>query len=52
LTALIMGLGQERAIKERKAEGKITRDSAPTLAENTLPLTPSQAGQLGVSETA
>ena len=52
LTALTMGLGQERAIKERKAEGKITRDSAPTLAENTLPLTPSQAGQLGVSETA
>jgi regulator of protease activity HflC (stomatin/prohibitin superfamily) len=50
LTALTMGLGQERAIKEREAENKTTHDPEPTMEENALPLTPSQAGQLGVPD--
>jgi hypothetical protein len=50
LTALTMGLGQERAIKEREAENKTTHGPEPTLEENALPLTPSQARQLGVPD--
>jgi hypothetical protein len=43
LTALTMGLGEERAMKERAA-----RDPAVGgIEETSLPLTPSQAGALG-----
>jgi regulator of protease activity HflC (stomatin/prohibitin superfamily) len=48
LTALTMGLGQEKALKEREASYVMRRNSAPTIEENSLPLTPTQAEQMGV----
>jgi regulator of protease activity HflC (stomatin/prohibitin superfamily) len=44
LTALTMGLGEEKAMKERAARGA----AIGGLDEASLPLTPAQAGELGV----
>jgi len=44
LTALTMGLGEEKAMKERAARGA----AIGGLDEASLPLTPTQAGELGV----
>jgi regulator of protease activity HflC (stomatin/prohibitin superfamily) len=49
LTALTMGLGQERAMREREAA---TRPLLPAMEENSLPLTPAQAEQLVTPEAA
>jgi regulator of protease activity HflC (stomatin/prohibitin superfamily) len=48
LTALTMGLGQERAIKERGNGGQGDDAPAQVVAESLLPLTPAQSDQLGV----
>jgi hypothetical protein len=46
MTALTMGIGQERAIKEKAAQNKIVSDPEPALAETELPLAASQNGRL------
>jgi hypothetical protein len=46
MTALTMGIGQERAIKEKEAQNKITHDPAPAREETELPLVTSQNGRL------
>jgi hypothetical protein len=49
LTALTMGLGQEKALKEQQDANYImNRNSASTVEENSLPLSPTQAEQFGV----
>ena len=48
MTALTMGIGQERAIKEKEAQDKIANDPMPAREEATLPLTTSQIGRLEV----
>jgi regulator of protease activity HflC (stomatin/prohibitin superfamily) len=48
LTALTMGLGEERAMKERESAGKSA--SLPALEQSSLPLTPTQAEGLGVPD--
>jgi regulator of protease activity HflC (stomatin/prohibitin superfamily) len=50
LTALTMGLGQEKAMKEREG-AKITNRAADQQSqESSLPLTPTQAEQLGIPD--
>jgi len=50
LTALTMGLGQEKAMKEREG-AKITNRAADQQSqESSLPLTPTQADQLGIPD--
>jgi regulator of protease activity HflC (stomatin/prohibitin superfamily) len=49
LTALTMGLGQERAMIEREAA---TRPLLPAMEETSLPLSPAQVEQLVVPEAA
>ena len=46
MTALTMGIGQERAIKEKAAQNKIASDPEPALEETALPLPTSQNGRL------
>jgi regulator of protease activity HflC (stomatin/prohibitin superfamily) len=46
MTALTMGIGQERAIKEKAAQNKIASDPEPALEETALPLATSQNGRL------
>jgi len=46
MTALTMGIGQERAIKEKAAQNRIASDPEPALAETELPLATSQNGRL------
>ena len=41
-----MGIGQERAIKEKAAQNKIASDPEPALEETALPLPTSQNGRL------
>ena len=48
LTALTMGLGQERAIKEKQGPGR--SGTSPALEDSSLPLTPAQNEQLGVPD--
>lgn len=45
MTALTMGIGQERAIKEKELQGKISHDPAPAPEELALPLATSQNGR-------
>lgn len=45
MTALTMGIGQERANKEKEAESKISRDPAPASEELALPLATSPNGR-------
>jgi hypothetical protein len=49
LTALTMGLGQEKALRERAAASKINYNPMPVLAEDTGPLSVSQNGHLDVA---
>ena len=46
MTALTMGIGQERAIKEKAAQNRVASDPEPALAETSLPLATSQNGRL------
>ncbi len=48
LTALIMGLGQERALKEK--DGKSTSALVPVQDESALPMTPCHTEELGNSD--
>ncbi len=48
LTALTMGLGQERALKEK--EGKSTSTLVPVQDESALPMTPCHTEELGNSD--
>jgi hypothetical protein len=43
-----MGLGQEKALRERAAASKINYDPMPVRAEDTVPLSVSQNGHLDV----
>jgi hypothetical protein len=45
LTALTMGIGQERAIKEKEAQSKVSHDPALEPEELVLPLATSQNGR-------
>jgi hypothetical protein len=45
MTALTMGISQERAIKEREAQSKVSHDPAPAPEELALPLVTSQNGR-------
>jgi regulator of protease activity HflC (stomatin/prohibitin superfamily) len=45
MTALTMGIGQERANKEKDAQSKISRDPAPASEEFALPLATSPNGR-------
>jgi hypothetical protein len=46
MTALTMGIGHERAIKEREAQNRTANDPAPALDETALPLATSQNGRI------
>jgi regulator of protease activity HflC (stomatin/prohibitin superfamily) len=46
MAALSMGIGQDRAIKEKAAQDKIASDPAPAAEETALPLATSQNGHL------
>jgi regulator of protease activity HflC (stomatin/prohibitin superfamily) len=46
MTALTMGIGQERAIKEKAAQNKVVSDPEPAMAETELPLVASHNGRL------
>jgi hypothetical protein len=46
MTALTMGIGQERAIKEKAAQNRTARDPEPAPEEATLPLATSPNGRL------
>jgi hypothetical protein len=49
LTALTMGLGQEKALRERAATNKISYEPTPVLTEDTVSLSASQNGHLDVA---
>jgi len=46
MTALTMGIGQERAIKEKAAQNRVAPDPEPAPAEADLPLAVTQNGRL------
>ncbi len=49
LTALTLGLGQEKALRERAATNKISYEPMPVLTEDTVSLSASQNGHLDVA---
>jgi hypothetical protein len=48
MTALTMGIGHERAIKEKATQIRIASDPEPALEETALPLALAQSGRLGL----
>jgi hypothetical protein len=46
MTALTMGIGQERAIKEKAAQNRVAHDPELAPEETTLPIATSQNGRI------